>query len=275
MPLNGLTKKVIKLAVTAGKMMLKTVPVISKFKGTKENYTTKTDEMIQEFLKKKLLSILSESSFMGEENCEYCKSSLMWIVDPIDGTVNYTHGLPMSVVSIALVKDGEIILGVVHNPYLKETFHAERAKGAYLNKKPIHVSNISRKDSLVSTAWCTYNKKLAYLSFRISERLHTECTDIRRFGTAAYEMCLLAKGSIDMYFEMLLSPWDYAAASLIIKEAGGCSSSLDGPLNIFDQCSVLAANNKENLDYLRNVVIEELKDIRPQGSIWGGQDARK
>lgn len=273
--LDSLTKEVIKLSITAGKMMLKTMPVISKFKGTKENYVTETDEMIQEFLKKNLLSILPESSFMGEENCEYCKGSLMWIVDPIDGTVNYARGLSTSVVSVALVKDEEVILGVVHNPYLKETFHAERSNGAYLNKKPIHVSNTPREHSIISTAWSAYNKKLAHMSFRISERLHTECADIRRFGASAYEMCLLAKGSIDMYFEMLLCPWDHAAAGLIVKEAGGYSSSLDGPLNLFDQCPVLAANNKENFDYLKSTIIEELKDIRPEGSIWGEKDARK
>ena len=113
----------------------------------------------------------------------------------------------------------------------------------------------------------SYDKDLAPPSFRISERLHRECSDIRRFGTAAYEMCLLAKGSLEIYFEMLLRPWDYAASSLIVEEAGGVCSSMDGLLDPFDQCAVLAANSKENLDYLREVIWEEGSTTK-EGSIW-------
>ena len=262
-------EQVISLAETAGRMMLSERPVISRYKGSKENYATEMDEKIQEFLERELLSLLPGSSFMGEENHEYSRGDLLWIVDPIDGTVNYARGLSMSVVSIALVKDSVPVLGVVHNPYLKQTFHAERGKGAYLNGESIHVTDIGWDTALVSTAWCAYEKDLAHSSFRISERLHSECSDIRRFGTAAYEMCLLAKGSVDVYFEMLLRPWDYAAASLIVEEAGGVTTSLDGPLDMFDQCAVLAANSKENLDRLRKVVIDEIGDERKTGSIWG------
>ena len=260
-------ESVISLAKRAGEMMLSEKPVISQYKGSSENYATETDERIQEFLEKELLSLLSDSSFMGEENHEYSKGDLVWIVDPIDGTVNYARELSMSVVSIALVKDSKTVLGVVHNPYLQQTFHAEKGKGAYLNGERIHVSDRKRENAVVSTAWCAYDKQLAHVSFKISERLHSECSDIRRFGTAAYEMCLLAKGSFEIYFEMLLRPWDYAASSLIVEEAGGVCSSLDGPLDPFDQCAVLAANTQENMDYLRTV-IEEEGGIRKEGSIW-------
>ena len=219
--MTDLLDSVISLAEQAGRMMLEAKPVISRFKGSKENYATETDESIQRFLEKELLSLLPGSSFMGEEEYEYSKGDLVWIVDPIDGTVNFARGLSMSVVSIALVKDSRSVLGVVRNPYLDQTFYAERGKGAYLNGERLHVSDIQWEDALVSTAWCAYEKDtLAHPSFRISERLHKECSDIRRFGTAAYEMCLLAKGSLDIYFEMLLRPWDYAASSLMVEEAG-------------------------------------------------------
>ena len=266
--MDGILEAVIDLAERAGDMMLSARPVISKYKGSKENYATETDERIQDFLEKELLSLMEGSTFMGEENHEYSKSDLLWIVDPIDGTVNYARSLSMSVVSIALVKDGESVLGVVHNPYLKQTFHALKGKGSYLNGERLHVSDIPRENAIVSTAWCAYEKDLAHSSFAISERLHRECSDIRRFGTAAYEMCLLAKGSFEIYFEMLLRPWDYAASSLIVTEAGGACSSLDGPLDLFDQCPVLAANNEENLDYLKKVIIDEIGDKRREGSIW-------
>ena len=267
--MTEILEQVISLAEKAGRMMLSERPVISRYKGSKDNYATEMDERIQEFLEKELLSLLPGSSFMGEENHEYSKGDLLWIVDPIDGTVNYARGLSMSVVSIGLVKDSVPILGVVHNPYLNQTFYAEKGKGTYLNSERIHVSDIGWNEALVSTAWCAYDKDLAHSSFRISERLHGECSDIRRFGTAAYEMCLLAKGSVDVYFEMLLRPWDYAASSLIVEEAGGICSSLDGPLDPFDQCAVLACNNKKNLDRLKEVIIDEIGDERKAGSIWG------
>ncbi len=266
--MEGIIDSVIGLAKRAGDMMLSEAPVISTFKGTKENYATETDENIQKFLKKELLALVKGSSFMGEEGHDYSKSDLLWIVDPIDGTVNYARGLSMSVVSIALVKDGHTVCGVVHNPYLGHTFHAERGKGSFLNGKRIYVSDVKRENALVSTAWCAYDKELAHPSFMISERLHRECSDIRRFGTAAYEMCLLAKGSLDIYFEMLLRPWDYAAASLVVEEAGGACSSIDGPLDMFDQCMVLACNNDENLNYLKKVVKEETGGNVDTGSIW-------
>ncbi len=267
--MEDIINSVIGLAKRAGDMMRTEAPVISRFKGSKENYATETDESIQRFLKKELLALLPGSSFMGEEGHDYSKSDLLWIVDPIDGTVNYARGLSMSVVSIALVKDGSAVMGVVHNPYLDHTFHAEKGRGAFLNGERIQVSDVKRENALVSTAWCAYEKdELAHPSFRISERLHRDCSDIRRFGTAAYEMCLVAKGSIDMYFEMLLRPWDYAAASLIVEEAGGVCSSIDGPLDMFDQCGVLACNTAENLDYLKKVIKEEAGAKRDTGSIW-------
>ena len=259
---------VISLAKRAGEMMLSEKPIISQYKGSAENYATETDERIQEFLEKELLSLLPGSSFMGEENHEYSKGELVWVVDPIDGTVNYARGLSMSVVSIALVKDSRTILGVVHNPYFQHTFHAERGDGAYLNGERIHVSDRKWENAIVNTAWCAYDKYLAHVSFRISERLHSECSDIRRFGTAAYEMCLLAKGSVEIYFEMLLRPWDYAASSLIVEEAGGVCSSVEGPLDPFDQCAVLAANSPENLERLKKIIKEESGDTKMTGSIW-------
>ncbi len=264
----SLLRSVISLAKHAGDMMLSERPVISTYKGSKENYATEADEKIQDHLKKELLALLPGSVFMGEENHDYSKGDTVWVVDPIDGTVNYARGLSMSVVSIGLVKDSKSVLGVVHNPYLKQTFYALKGKGAFLNGERIHVSDRKREDAMVSTAWCAYDKDLAPPSFRISERLHRECSDIRRFGTAAYEMCLLAKGSLEIYFEMLLRPWDYAASSLIVEEAGGVCSSIDGPLDPFDQCPVLAANSKENLDYLKNVIKEEAGGTKKDGSIW-------
>lgn len=266
--LDGLVSKVIGLAERAGEMMLRTAPVISEYKGTKENYATDTDLEIQRFLQKELPALLPGSSFMGEEENSYSKGECVWIVDPIDGTVNYARGLSMSVVSIALVENGKAVLGVVYNPYMREMYRAELGKGAYMNGSRIRVSDREWNDAIVSTAWCAYDKNLAHSSFIISERLHSECSDIRRFGTAAYEMCLVARGSTEIYFEMLLRPWDYAAASLIVEEAGGVCSSLNGPLDLFDQDMAFASNSRENLDRIRDIVRDTVGTDLDLGSIW-------
>ena len=109
----------------------------------------------------------------------------MWVVDPIDGTANYVRGIPMSVVSIALVKGCKPILGVVRHPRLDETFSAAEGEGAFLNGKPLHVSERTREHCMVCTAWSCYNKTRAGLCFDVSQILYGICEDIRRIGTAA------------------------------------------------------------------------------------------
>lgn len=236
-------------------------------KGTKENYVTSTDLKIQTFLRKELTDILPGSEFMGEENDlpsakdeHYDTDRYVWVVDPIDGTANYAHGVPMSVVSVALVKDHESVLGVVYQPYLDEVFKAEKGKGAFLNDEPIHVSDRPKENGMCCTAWSCYNKKKSALCFQVTNELYYVCEDIRRLGTAAYELCLLAKGACDLYFEINLSPWDYAAASCILYEAGGCMTSNEPRLDYYAPCTVIAANHEDSLQFIRNLVRKACQD---------------
>lgn len=259
--MNGLLEKTIEAAKTAGRLMLTEKDVDIGLKDTKENYVTSTDLKIQRFLRGALAEILPGSKFMGEEedlpagsDTRYTEDDLVWIVDPIDGTANYAHGIPMSVVSIGLVKNKEAVMGVVYQPYLDEVFYAEKGKGAFLNGRPIHVSDHTKEHSIVCTAWSCYNKTRAPLCFEVTTTLYEVCEDIRRIGTAAYELCLLAKGAGDIYFEVNLAPWDFAAASCILHEAGGSTASQYGELNYYGPCMVMAANRRENLDYLMDVV---------------------
>ncbi|MCQ2070429.1 MAG: inositol monophosphatase [archaeon] len=259
--MQELLEKVIALAEEAGRMMTSENDVTIDTKGTKDNYVTSTDIKIEKFLREKLTSLIPGSLFMGEEgdipeitdDCQY------WIVDPIDGTTNYARGIPASVVSIALAEKDTVVLGVVHNPYTRETFHATIGNGAFLNGKPIHVSSRKKQNALVSLAWSTYDKKKAPLCFSVSQRLYYVCEDLRRIGTAAYEMCLLAKGSSDMLFEIRLSPWDYAAASRIVKEAGGFTSSSVGDLDLKEPCTVIVTNTETNMDFLKTIVVDEIR----------------
>ncbi|MBR2254479.1 MAG: inositol monophosphatase, partial [Candidatus Methanomethylophilaceae archaeon] len=117
----------------------------------------------------------------------------------------------------ALFVDGEPRLGVVHNPFTGDVYSAVTGEGAYLNGKRIHVSDRPLPDCMFATAWCAYGKELSEGCFEVSRDMYRRCNDIRRIGTAALELCLLAQGAIDLYFEIRLSPWDHAAALICVK----------------------------------------------------------
>lgn len=259
-----LLEKTIEIAKTAGRMMLSASGFSIDTKGTKENYVTTTDLEIQKYLRKALTEALPGSKFMGEEDDlpgnvpeSYSEQDLIWIVDPIDGTSNYAHGIPNSVTAIGLVRAGEPIMGVVYHPYLDEVFFAEKGKGAFRNGQQIHVSNRPVGKGLFCTAWSCYNKARAALCFDVSQRMYSICDDIRRTGTAAYELCLLAKGAADLYFEVNLAPWDYTASMCILSEAGGVACSQYGKIRTDRPCLVIAANTAENLEIIKNIVTEE------------------
>jgi len=267
--MESVLNEVIDLAVRAGEMMLRETDVEIVDKGTKENYATSTDLKIQSFLREKLTQLIPDSAFLGEEDDLHngrktvlAGRKYTWIVDPIDGTSNYARGVPMSVVSIALAHSGEIVLGVVRHPRLGETFYAEKGKGAFLNGERLRVSDRPRDRCIVSLAWCCYNKNLAPMCFEISKRLYFDCEDLRRIGTAAYEICMIAKGAEEMEFEIRLAPWDYAAAVCVLREAGGYASSLDGDVSLDGSCTFIAANSEENLAYLRSVVVDVMGSFR-------------
>ena len=145
----------------------------------------------------------------------------LWIVDPIDGTVNFAHNHPQVAVSIAYYHNGKARVGVVHNPFLNETFHAQAGKGARLNDVPIHCSDKTDLGrSIIATGFPYEIDNLALLMRRL-ERVLAHCADIRRLGSAALDICWVACGRLDGYYESV-KPWDFAAAQLIAREAGAC-----------------------------------------------------
>lgn len=140
--MTDLLNSVISAAEDAGRIMLTDGGFTVDKKGTKENYVTSSDRKVEDMLRVKLRDILPDSGFLGEERGETdLDSDYVWIVDPIDGTANYARGIPGSVCSIALENKGEVILGVVCNPYTGETFYAEKGRGAFLGGEPIRVSS--------------------------------------------------------------------------------------------------------------------------------------
>lgn len=172
-------------------------------------------------------------------------SNYKWIIDPIDGTVNFAHGIPLNCVSIGIEKDGEIVMAAVYNPHINEFYFAEKGKGATLNDKPIHVSNESEaiKACLVTGFPYTYiNMENGPLE--IFERFVRKGVPVRRLGSAAIDLCWVAAGRFDGFYEHKLEAWDSAAGYLIVEEAGGKVTDHDGNKFSVYQHKVLATNGK-------------------------------
>jgi len=190
------------------------------------------DKTAEELIVKKLSNIFDKAGFIVEENTRSEKKEYNWIVDPLDGTTNFVHGIPCYAVSIALEYKGEIILGVVYEVSRDECFYAEKGKGAFLDGKPIAVS--SRKtvsESLIATGFPIYNFERIdnYLAALKHFMQHTH--GLRRIGAAAADLCYLACGRVDAFFEYNLKPWDVAAGALIVTEAGGSVCDFSGANN--------------------------------------------
>lgn len=215
-----------------------------RFKG-KINMVSEMDNWSEKKIKGILQVEFPEYGFLGEEGEITTRDAqYRWIVDPIDGTTNYVHGYPFFAISIALEKDNEIVMGVVYNPILEELFHAEKGRGVFLNGKPIKVSNTKElgKSLLASgfpyDAWTNpENNSKEWV------QMLRKTTSLRCDGVASLDLCHVAAGRLDGYWELGLDPWDLAAGSLIVKEAGGKVSSISGgPFSIY-QGDILATNN--------------------------------
>ena len=217
------------------------------------NLVTKYDKLIQNRLKEELLKLIPTASFFGEEGKEDNKildNGYTFIVDPIDGTFNFTRDMKLSAISVAMLKDGIPYISICYNPYINEMYLAQKDKGAYLNYKKIIVSNKKLASGLLLFGSSPYNKELHNKSFKVLNNIGKEALDIRRSGSAVIDLCNIASGKAEIYFELTLSPWDYAGGYLLVTEAGGKVTDIYGNNIRFDKpCSILATNNKE--DYLK------------------------
>ncbi len=213
-------------------------------KTSPADFVTKYDTAVQAYLKKELLSLLPEADFLGEEGeQETLSAEWTFIVDPIDGTANFVRGFGHSNISVALAKNGATEYAVVYNPYREELYTAQRGKGAFLNGQPIRVSDTDTAHALLMCGSTAYDRELTDKHFAIMRALYDRVADYRRHGSAALDLCYVAAGRIDVFFECRLRPWDIAAASLLIEEAGGCITQMDGsPLKVTENCSIFAAN---------------------------------
>ncbi len=186
------------------------------------NYVTETDVAIEEYLKVELLRSLPGSRFFAEEQeNEQLTDAYTWVVDPIDGTMNFIAGRRASCVSVALLHEKKPVLSMIYQPFADELFTAIRGEGALLNGRPIRVSDKPFEKALTDMGTAPYYAELAHATAFCFERFLTLGNDIRRVGSAALDCCDIACGRADIFFELRLSPWDYAAGALLITEAGG------------------------------------------------------
>ncbi len=226
------------------------------------NLVTTADVEVQRYLEKSLSEILPRAAFLGEEKPDYLSEGTFWVVDPIDGTSNFVRGMGLSAFSVALIDNGEAVLGVVYNPFTDDLFYAEKGKGAFLNGSPITVSDRDFSHSVIFTAFSLYEKSLAEPCRNILAELYPHCDDFRRLGSAALELCYLAAGRGELYFEIRVFPWDWAAAGVIIREAGGIIGTVHFDDVRYDRpIIIIAANNPQNYDRLRETVRRHIPDM--------------
>jgi myo-inositol-1(or 4)-monophosphatase len=185
-----------------------------------------------------------QDNILTEESGELGRNSeRLWIVDPLDGTTNFAHSFPFFAVSIALQVDNEIVLGVVYNPLMDEYFEAVKGEGAFLNKTPIKVSQAKDlKESLVATGFPYSVYKEPGSIIELLKRMIVLVQGVRRPGSASIDLCYVASGRLDGFWEEGLQPWDTAAGSLIVMEAGGMVSNYEGEKYSPFQKSIVAAN---------------------------------
>ncbi len=186
------------------------------------NFVTEGDLRVQQFLFERLETVCPGAAFFAEEqeNAQLTEAPT-WVIDPIDGTFNYMRGRDCSSVSIALLRGRRPVLGVVYNPYRDELFSAEQGKGAFCNGRPIQVSRQPFSRAMVGFGTAPYRADLARRSMDAACRFLQEAGDLRRTGSAAIDLADVACGRSDVFFELVLSPWDFAAGALLVTEAGG------------------------------------------------------
>ena len=227
--------------------------VLRKGFGTEHNITykgevdllTEIDEEAEQMIREELLSTFPYYGMLAEEGGELAgEEDVRWIVDPLDGTTNYAHGLPIFCVSIALERSGEVILGVVHDPVREETFVAEQGRGATMNDDPIKVSDTDELIRALIATGFPYDRAEMPEALELFGRFAATTQGMRRLGSAALDLCYVASGRIDGYYERGIWPWDLAAGSVILEEAGGKLTNYRGDKLDLDGREIVASNGR-------------------------------
>jgi myo-inositol-1(or 4)-monophosphatase len=234
-------------ALEAGAFLKESVGKVRQIErkfGQETNLVTEIDKKAEEIIINAIRKKYPDHDFLAEESGSHNKTSeVRWIIDPLDGTLNFTHGVPLYSVSIAVEVRGEVVAGVVYEPNLGELFAAEKGKGAFLNGKRIRVSSVDNLiESMVVTGFPYTIQSNPGNAIEHFVNLLMHAQGVRRLGSAAVDLCYVACGRFEAFWEVTLSPWDMAAGVLIVEEAGGRFTDFRGaPTTIYNK-QVLTSN---------------------------------
>ena len=218
------------------------------------NFVTAADHRAEAILREELTKARPDYGFLGEEGGAHpgTDKTHRWIVDPLDGTTNFLHGIPHFAIAIALERSGAIVAGLIYNPANDEMIVAERGKGAFLNDRRIRVAARQRlADAVVGCGLPHYGRGDLALARSEIAAAQRAFAGLRRYGAATLDLAWVAAGRLDAFWERDLSPWDLAAGSLVVREAGGFLSDLDGGDAILSKGNVVAGNETMHRELLR------------------------
>jgi myo-inositol-1(or 4)-monophosphatase len=209
------------------------------------NFVTAADRRAEEVLRTELAKARPGYGFLGEEGgrVEGTDQTHCWIVDPLDGTTNFLHGIPQFAIAIALAREGTIVAGLVYNPASDELYTAERGKGAFMNDRRLRVAARRRLDDAVVACGLPHRGRGDLTQFRNEiAAVQSQVCGLRRFGSATLDLAWVAAGRLDGYWERNLSPWDMAAGLLLVREAGGFVTDVDGGEAMLEKGHIIAGN---------------------------------
>jgi myo-inositol-1(or 4)-monophosphatase len=239
-----------KVCIKASKTIIRDFGEIEKLQVSKKgpgDFVTKTDQKVEEIIIEELERARPGYNFLAEEGgtTKEKKSEFTWIIDPIDGTANFMHGIPHFAISIGLEKNGEIIVGIIFDPIKNEMFYAEKGRGAYLNNTRIRVSSRNTiGDSVALTggpAFAEENKQNFYNEYIA---MSNHCHQVRKLGSAALDLAYVAAGRAEIFWHKNLKYWDIAAGLIIVKEAGGTITDFKGKTFDLNNKELLATNSR-------------------------------
>jgi myo-inositol-1(or 4)-monophosphatase len=245
---SALLNVMVQAAIKAGKSLGRDFGEVQNLqvsvKGPSD-FVSQADLKAEKIVRDELIKARPTYGFLGEESQEVkgTDGAHRWIVDPLDGTTNFLHGIPQFAVSIALERNGEIVAGVIFNPATDELFTAEKGGGAFLNDRRIRVASRRVLSDCVIGCGVPHLGRGNHGKFLVELRhVMGEVAGVRRFGAAALDLAYVAAGRLDGFWETDLSPWDMAAGLVLIREAGGFASDMKGTADIFGSGNVVAGN---------------------------------
>lgn len=260
MPRSALLNVIVNAAMKAGRSLTRDFNEVEKLQVSVKgpgDFVSAADRRAEDILHTELSKARPGYGFLMEEGgvIEGSDKTHRWIIDPLDGTTNFLHGIPMFGISVALERGGELVAGVIYNPIMDELFTAEKGSGAFVNDNRIRVSGRRELTSCVLTCGIPHMGRGNYGPFlqELTE-LQVQVSGVRRTGAASIDLAWVAAGRFDGFWERNLKPWDVAAGMVLVREAGGFTSGFDGKSNVFEKGDIVAGN-----EYIHQALITALK----------------